>query len=575
MTSTYFTGVNPELLSRVPAGAAVVIEVGAGAGNFGAAYLSLNPQARYIGLELDESAALQAQGRLHTVIQGNVEDPAALASLDAALDGVLADVLIFGDVLEHLREPWSTLLALRARLRPGGVCVACIPNVSHWSLIQQQLQGRWDYADAGLLDRTHLRFFTLSSATAMFKSVGWEVVDATPRVLWPEKTEAALKVLAPLAQAWSIPAGQMQRDLSAFQWVVRAVNGKPPPRLNVAALGLRKVAGVTEARVDYPLSALRTQVGVQVVWSSENLSIPRDWAPGVLVLHRSFMDRAANVNALESMVEKGWLLVSDMDDDPHHWKAYIDSDFRAFRGVHAVTVSTHALANIIRQWNPEVAVFPNGIMQLPEMGQVPQMSSRPRIFFGALNRQGDWQPLQAGLVEAATQLKGEVDWVVVHDREFFDLLPEDVSKSFHPTLAPLDFMRTLSTCDLSLLPLNDTPFNRLKSDLKFIESCAAGAVPICSPIVYGDHPDHRRIGMFATTPQEWHDAIIKLCRDPSERARRRSLGRAYVAQHRMHGQMARARDDFYRSLFSRKAELEQRRRSRLADIGLPLKPALP
>jgi hypothetical protein len=123
--------------------------------------------------------------------------------------------------------------------------------------------------------------------------------------------------------------------------------------------------------------------------------------------------------------------------------------------------------------------------------------------------------------------------------------------------------------------LNDTPFNRLKSDLKFIESCAAGAVPICSPIVYGDHPDHRRIGMFATTPQEWHDAIIKLCRDPSERARRRSLGRAYVAQHRMHGQMARARDDFYRSLFSRKAELEQQRRSRLADNGLPLKPALP
>jgi SAM-dependent methyltransferase len=567
MTSSYFTGVNPELLSRVPTGAAVVIEVGAGAGNFGAAYLSLNPLARYIGLELDESAAHQAQSRLHTVIQGNVEDPATLRLLDAALEGGLADVLIFGDVLEHLRDPWSTLLALRARMRPGGVCVACIPNVSHWSLVQQQLQGRWDYADAGLLDRTHLRFFTLSSATAMFKSSGWEVVDALPRVLWPEKTEEAIKALAPVAAAWGIAPDGMRRDLSAFQWVMRAVNGPQKPRLNVAGLGLRKMAGVTEARVDYPFTALRSQPGVQVVWSADNLSIPRGWEPGVLVLHRSFMNNPAQVQALEGLAARGWLLVSDMDDDPHHWQAYIESNFRAYRGVHAVTVSTQPLAEMIRQWNPEVAVLPNGVMQLPPLAPQTPKSGRPKIFFGALNRKGDWQPLQEALSQAAMELKDEVEWSVVHDQEFFDMLPPDAVKRFQATLAPAAFMQALAECDVSLLPLSDTRFNGLKSDLKFIESCAAGAVPVCSPVVYGAQAEHHEIGVFVSRAEDWKAALITLCRDPAELQRRRSKGLQYVARQRMHGTMAAAREALYRDWFSRRDELEARRQARLATMA--------
>jgi SAM-dependent methyltransferase len=567
LTTTYFTGINPELLSRIPLGASLVVEVGAGAGNFGAVYRSLNPAARYIGLELNSAAAEQAAARLSHVILGDVETAASLDELDGALEGQGADVLIFGDVLEHLRDPWATLDQLRRRVKPGGVCVACIPNVGHWSLIQQQLQGQWDYTDAGLLDRTHLRFFTLSSAAAMFKSSGWEVVDAFPRVLWPEKTEQAIRAVAPIAPAWGISPEALRRNLSAFQWVIRAVNGTQQPRLNVAGLGLRRIAGVTEARVDYPLSALRGQPGVQVIWAAERLIIPPDWGPGVLVLQRSFLNTAPVVEALESLVARGWLLVSDIDDDPHHVQGYIKSNFRTFRGVHAVTVSTPPLAEMVSQWNPEVAVLPNGVMQLPAIpDQVPK-SSRPKVFFGALNRQADWQPLKQALSQAALELQGEVEWSVVHDLAFFEMLPQNAIKRFQGTLAPDAFMQALAECDVALLPLADTPFNRHKSDLKLIESCAAGAVPICSPVVYDAQAEHHEIAVFASSPEDWRAALVKLCRDPSELKQRRAKGRLYVASRRMHGAMSAGREAVYRDWFSRRKELEEQRQARLAIMG--------
>src|SRR5690606_31500472 len=134
--------------------------------------------------------------------------------------------------------------------------------------------------------------------------------------------------------------------------------------LTVVALALRKVAGVTEARVDYPLKALASLPGVTAVWGDGTVTFPPGAKPGILLLHRQFLHAEPMIATVEKMVSKGWIIVSDIDDDPHHWREYVDSDFRAFRGVHAVTVSTNAMADLIRQWNPEVTVFPNHLAGL-------------------------------------------------------------------------------------------------------------------------------------------------------------------------------------------------------------------
>lgn len=561
----YYTNVNSDLLARVPLDAQNLLEIGCGAGNFAQAFRARQPLARYVGVELFEAAA-QAAGRIvDRIVCGDIERADALAELDGIGEGRAYDTLLFGDVLEHLRDPWLVLADLRTRMTDGGVCVACIPNVGHWSLVEQQLKGRWDYSNTGLLDRTHLRFFTLETAIELFRTAGWQFLDAYPRIIQPEQTAEAIRKFLPLADALGVAPQKLQRDLSAFQWVIRAVNGAAPSRTHVVGLGLPKRAGVTEARVDHPLAALSSLVRGRAVWGSGNLAIPADFRPGVFVSHRKFMNEPVFNGQVDNLIAKGWTIVSEIDDDPHHWAGYVESDFRAFRGVHAVTVSTEPLADMIRQWNPNVQVFPNAIFELPQVpASTPKQGARLRIFFGALNRGKDWAVVQEGILSAAATLGDRVEFVVVHERAIFDSLPDDIIKEFHPTLPHDAYMALLASCDVGLLPLEDTPFNRLKSDLKFIECCAAGVVPICSPPVYAKRPEHHAIGEFANSSNEWRNAIEKLCGAPELIAARRASGLDYVKGSRMHCHQVDERERYYRSLIARHAELEVQRQIRLA-----------
>ncbi|OPY11967.1 MAG: bifunctional 3-demethylubiquinone-9 3-methyltransferase/ 2-octaprenyl-6-hydroxy phenol methylase [Syntrophus sp. PtaB.Bin001] len=561
---TYYSNVNLDLLSCIPINAKCILEVGCGTGHFARAFLKRNPVAQYVGVELFKDAAREAAGFLSHVVIGDIENEQILAELDEIRGKELFEILIFGDVLEHLHSPRKVLEKLRSRIMPSGLCVACIPNVAHWSVLQQQLRGRWDYVDSGLLDRTHLRFFTLETAVELFQKAGWTVLDAKARILWPEKTASALNTFAPLADKLGIAPEKLRRDLSAFQWIIRAVNGTTPTVISIGALGLNKIAGVTEVRVDHPMTALSTLPTVKAVWGAGRVTLPPDWSPGVLVLHRQFMNDAQFNVQIEHKIAQRWVIVADIDDDPHHWKESIETDFYAYKAVHAVTVSTEPLAEMIRQWNPNVQIFHNAIFELPPVSsETPKQGERLRIFFGALNRENDWSDVLDGIVAAVDKIEDTVQFVVVHDKAFFDALPDGISKEFHPTLPYDHYMAVLTTCDVALLPLSDNPFNRSKSDLKFIECCAAGVVPICSPVVYAERSVHHKIGSFATTSDEWQQALTDVLRRPEEISRRRALGLAYVKRERMHCHQLAAREEYYQRLLMQRDSLETERQARL------------
>lgn len=565
---SYYNNTNVDLLRRVPLGQGAVLEVGCGAGSFARSYRARSPLSRYIGVELFEEAAAKSRDVVDAVVVGDIEKAEILAALDEVTGGAPFDSIVFGDVLEHLQDPWSVLARLRERASPGAVCSICIPNVSHWSLLLQQLRGRWDYADAGLLDRTHLRFFTRASAIEMLEGAGWTVIDSFPRLFQPEKTAAAIEIFANAAKKLGLTDEALKAELAPLQWVIRAVNGPAPKPITVAALGMRKVAGVTDARVDHPMEALASRASVRAAWGAGTVEVPKDSDPGVLILHRQFMENPTFVAAIERRIAQGWVIVSEIDDDPHHWPEYQAAGFRAFRGVHAVSVSTEPLARMIRKWNPHIEIFPNAAPYIPETPiSSPKNGDKLRVFFGALNREKDWLTISDSVAAVALDLKEFVEFVVVHDRSVFEALP-DVTKSFSPTLGYDAYMRLLASCDIALLPLNDTPFNRLKSDLKFIESCAAGAVPICSSIVYGERPEHAAIGLFADSPAAWGEALQKLVADRTEIVRRRTLGLDYVKSRRMHASAVVERESVFRGLMERREQLEADRRSRLSASGL-------
>lgn len=565
--NTYYANINLDLLNRIPLSSQNVLEIGCGQGRLGASFKRRHPLVKYFGVELMPEEAKIAATNLDAVVCANIELDHQLPRqfLTQLNSNVLFDALVLGDVLEHLQDPWKLLLEAHHWMAPNSACIICIPNVGHWSVVQQLLKGRFDYAEAGLLDKTHMRFFTLETAIEMLSQTGWTVVEAIPRTFQPEKTHEALSVILPIAKSMNLNEAKLKRDLTAFQWVIRAVKGVPPSAMNVGALGLKKFAGVTEARVDYPLTALNSLVGNKCVWGYGSISFSTDFKPGILILHRQFMNDAGFNAKMEQLIKDGWTLVADMDDDPHHWQQFVESDFYAYRAVHAVTVSSQHLANMMGSWNPHVKIFPNAIMSLPYKPlKVIQDQELPiRVFFGALNRKPDWQPIMSAICEAVIQLEGKVEFVVVHDKEFFDALPPTCLKTFHPTLDHANFMEVLSACDVALLPLNDTPFNRCKSDIKLIECAAAGVAVICSKVVYAEDSRHELFAKFADNPQDWRDTLLHLAQNPNDLMQCQNLGLQYVKSHRMHSQQVLERNFYYRGLIENRAQLEADRKYRL------------
>ncbi len=582
---SYYGNINHDVLRKIPVRSARVLEIGCGMGRLGQAFKARVPDSAFFGVELMHDAAQEARSRLDGVLCANIEhDVSRVRELAERFDA-----LVLGDVLEHFQDPWRVLTELRSFMTTDGMCVACIPNVGHWSMVAELLQGKWRYADQGLLDKTHLRFFTLDTAVELFEKAGWTVLDALPRKLQPKETESALKTLLPAAVAMGMSEDKARVNLTAFQWVIRAVNGPAPRVTTVAAVGSKKVAGVTEARVDHPMRSLATLPAAKVHWREGTLVLPEDAREGVLVLHRELLTDAKFQAQMENLIAKGWLLVLDMDDDPNHWSDYVDSDFYAFKAVHAVTVSTEHLADVVRPFNANVQVFENAIFELPpkkiarhKTDQEADLnahldvrdgavrietsgSQKLRVFFGALNRQPDWQAVMAGIVQAALQLKDRVEFVVVHDQAFYDALPAEVSKTFLPTLGIEQYTQTLASCDIALLPLNDTPFNRCKSDLKLIECAAAQVAVICSEVVYAKHAVHATFASFATTADEWRDALLKLANDASLREANIAKGLAYVKKERMHAQQSATRLAFYQGMMADKDNLATQRVARVAD----------
>jgi 2-polyprenyl-3-methyl-5-hydroxy-6-metoxy-1,4-benzoquinol methylase len=130
------------------------------------------------GIEYDPAAAEQARQHCRAVTVGDIEAPATRQAVERMVAGNPdgpPQAIVCGDILEHLRDPWDTLSWLRTLLAPGGIAVVSVPNIGHWTARREILRGRFDYTDFGLLDRTHLRFFTRATAAELARRAGFSV----------------------------------------------------------------------------------------------------------------------------------------------------------------------------------------------------------------------------------------------------------------------------------------------------------------------------------------------------------------------------------------------------------------
>jgi len=175
--SPYFEGVNARIASLIPTDhRARILEIGCGAGLTGAAIIAAGKAADYVGIELNDAAAAKAADRLSRVIVGDVE------TLDLGSVGKEFDGLIASEVLEHLIDPWRTLRRLVKSVKLGGFVICSSPNIANRQTISALFCGRFDYTDRGVMDRTHLRWFTPKSLAQLVIDAGVEVSIVEPLV---------------------------------------------------------------------------------------------------------------------------------------------------------------------------------------------------------------------------------------------------------------------------------------------------------------------------------------------------------------------------------------------------------
>lgn len=167
----YYASERREMLPFVPMNARRFIELGCGTGGFGALLRGTISDAHVIGVEIHPDAAREARERLNEVIEKPVDIALDLVS-KASIDCVVCN-----DILEHLVDPWLALQQIKKVLRPGGSIVSSIPNVRYFPVFKNYfIGGNWRYEKWGVLDKTHLRFFTRTSIAEMFEDAGYNMI---------------------------------------------------------------------------------------------------------------------------------------------------------------------------------------------------------------------------------------------------------------------------------------------------------------------------------------------------------------------------------------------------------------
>jgi len=167
----YYSYARRDLLRLFPSHKVLhVLEIGCGTGETGE-LLKKEFGVKYItGVDIESSVIEAAGQRLDRVIQADIEK----AELDVEEGSV--DFVLLADVIEHLTDPWRAIQKLERYLKPNGLMLISVPNLQHWRNILNLILGRWDYTSSGMMDITHLRFFTKRTIQKLLVEAGFKLL---------------------------------------------------------------------------------------------------------------------------------------------------------------------------------------------------------------------------------------------------------------------------------------------------------------------------------------------------------------------------------------------------------------
>jgi SAM-dependent methyltransferase len=210
ISERYYGTARLEILPWLPSSTVRMLDVGCGTGATTAAVKQTRRIAWAGGIEYEASVAEQAEPLFDRLWRGD----AAQADLETDVAPGSLDLVLCLDILEHMVDPWGMVRRLSALMRPGGRLIISVPNIQNWKFIWRLLtRGDFHYRDAGLLDRTHLRFFVRQTAVELATCGGLDLVTICsahrwrfPDARWMLSTLSAGRLESLMAKQWLIVA---------------------------------------------------------------------------------------------------------------------------------------------------------------------------------------------------------------------------------------------------------------------------------------------------------------------------------------------------------------------------------
>jgi 2-polyprenyl-3-methyl-5-hydroxy-6-metoxy-1,4-benzoquinol methylase len=210
---------NPDLLKLIPKHSSNIIEIGCSSGALAREFKKINPGCTYYGVDIDPT---------YIGLASRYCDGVQIVNLDEVddkfySDQSIRDTWIFGDTLEHLKDPWKVLGSIRKVIPSSASVIACIPNAQHWSMQVKLSIGDFRYQESGLLDKTHLRWFTRQTIVELFDGAGFKIVEGSPRIFEEKNRDRFLALIGELARAAGVDSNLAMNDAMPLQYVVRGM----------------------------------------------------------------------------------------------------------------------------------------------------------------------------------------------------------------------------------------------------------------------------------------------------------------------------------------------------------------
>ena len=494
-----------------------VLEVGCNTGYF--SQLLKDHGAFVYGVEPFTNEALE-NGYVDGLFQGSIED--FLASGEAQQLEPF-DAVVMGDVLEHLGDPESVVRQLGMRLKLNGVLIASVPNITHVSVRRMLEDGQWLYRKYGLLDSTHLHFFSRHSLRKLLIRAGFGL-ERSFHVLVPSFEEYAPALLVDGEN------DALNEQDHTFQIIVRAskqalstsaYTDEPPCRILLLSPGV--AAPCTSLRIVYPLLHYCEAVGGELRAVGANFLEDLLWAD-VLVVHRECPP--ALLAVVRQARALGVSVVYDLDDLLYAkppWLMGGDPPLVAQTIRHMVatadrvTCATEPLRKELLQLTDTVQVIKNTVTVSDHIDVEEQQSAdAPCTFIVASSdtvlTKMLVEPLKAFFSEPTPHK------LVVVGPIAKDFLDAGLQTEVHPHCSAEDFSSLLLSVrnGIGLIPLDDSLFSSCKSAIKYYHYTLCGVVTVASVVSpYTDEIQHEKTGLLVeNTPEAWLRAMVRLAEAP-------------------------------------------------------------